>query len=259
MNAIPLRAPRGHLGAMVECDTVSLYERDLTKRLGKMSALSALPPPPPDYYAKKNAFSVFVEAVAVGRRTGSATGSGSAGRLHDRHYTTLLFWCAAGPSHGCIQDIWRASRPILPATRGAGETPTILKVFCIGVGNESLSAKKPSTPGGYAKNLGCTLLTGVRSKMGVSFWLSLESYTGFRNQPLWSPPNLDHTLLTARIPDHLGDSLAHWRLRPGRQVWPHLTDNQLECTHNNPGYTRRFLTAEKLPGRPGSKGHKVAN
>ena len=34
---------------------------------------------------------------------------------------------------------------------------------------------------------------GVRSKMGVSFWLSLESYTGFRNQLLWSPPNLDHT------------------------------------------------------------------
>ena len=32
--------------------------------------------------------------------------------------------------------------------------------------------------------------------MGVSFWLSLESYTGFRNQPLWSPPNLDHTPLT---------------------------------------------------------------
>ena len=33
---------------------------------------------------------------------------------------------------------------------------------------------------------------GVRSKMGASFWLPLESYTGFRNRPLWSPPNLDH-------------------------------------------------------------------
>ncbi len=32
--------------------------------------------------------------------------------------------------------------------------------------------------------------------MGVSFRLSLESYTGFRNQPLWSPPNLDHTRST---------------------------------------------------------------
>ncbi len=41
---------------------------------------------------------------------------------------------------------------------------------------------------------GASDLRGVRSKMGVSFWLSLESYTGFRNQPLWSPPNLDHTL-----------------------------------------------------------------
>ena len=39
--------------------------------------------------------------------------------------------------------------------------------------------------------------------MGVSFWLSLESYTGFRNQPLCSPPNLDHTLLGA-IGMHIG-------------------------------------------------------
>ena len=51
---------------------------------------------------------------------------------------------------GCIQDIWRASRPILSTTPGAGGTPAILKVLCIGVGNESLSAKKPSNPGGYA-------------------------------------------------------------------------------------------------------------
>ncbi len=42
---------------------------------------------------------------------------------------------------------------------------------------------------------------GVWFKMGVSFWLSLESYTGFRNQPLWSPPNLDHTRQMGCIQD----------------------------------------------------------
>ena len=93
-----------------------------------MSALSAFTPPLPDYYTKGNVLFAFAEAVAAGRRPRSTTGSGSAGCLHDRHYTTLLYWYA-----------------------------------------------------------------GVRSKMGVSFWLSLESYTGFRNQLLWSPPNLDHT------------------------------------------------------------------
>ena len=31
----------------------------------------------------------------------------------------------AGVDSGCIQDVWRASRPILSATRGAGETPAI--------------------------------------------------------------------------------------------------------------------------------------
>ena len=107
-----------------------------------------------------------------------------------RYYTTLQFWQVTGSADGCsskwgrvwgvslasdtgcgrdarvpramspnldhtrqmgrIQDIWRASRPILSTTPGEGETPAILKVLCIGVGNESLSAKKPSNPGGYA-------------------------------------------------------------------------------------------------------------
>ena len=78
----------------------ALSERDFTKCLVKMSGMSALPPPPSDYYAKKNAFLVFAEAVAAGRRPRSATGSGSAGCLHDRYYTTLLYWCAAGPRRG---------------------------------------------------------------------------------------------------------------------------------------------------------------
>ncbi len=32
---------------------------------------------------------------------------------------------------GCIQDFWRASRPILSATRGAGETPAIPGEYAI--------------------------------------------------------------------------------------------------------------------------------
>ena len=32
---------------------------------------------------------------------------------------------------GCIRDFWRASRPILSATRGTGETPAILAGYAI--------------------------------------------------------------------------------------------------------------------------------
>ena len=62
-----------------------------------MSALSAFTPPPlSDYYTKVIVLFSFAEAVAAGRRPGSATGAGSVGCLHDRHCTTLLYWCAAG-------------------------------------------------------------------------------------------------------------------------------------------------------------------
>ncbi len=79
----------------------------------------------------------------------------------------------------------------------------------------------------------------VHPKMGASFWLPLGSYAGMLSPLLWTTPNLGCTPLTGRIPDHWEDLPDHWRLRPGRWVWPHLTDNQLACTHNNPGYTRR--------------------
>ena len=51
---------------------------------------------------------------------------------------------------GCIQDFWRASRPILSATPGAGETPAILKVFWRRGFHCQRQYKKPSNPGGYA-------------------------------------------------------------------------------------------------------------
>ena len=35
LNALPLRAPRGHPSASHKCATAPLYERDYTKRLGK--------------------------------------------------------------------------------------------------------------------------------------------------------------------------------------------------------------------------------
>ena len=57
-------------------------------------------PPPLEYYTKENVLVAFAEAVVAGRRPGSATGSGSAGCLHDRHYTTHLYWCAAGFTGG---------------------------------------------------------------------------------------------------------------------------------------------------------------
>ena len=79
LNALPLR-----------------YMSAFTKRSGKnVRFVRFYPPPPPDYYTKGNALFAFTEAVAAGRRPGSATGAGSVGCLHDRHCTTLLFWCAA--------------------------------------------------------------------------------------------------------------------------------------------------------------------
>ena len=85
--------------------TAPPYERDFTKRLGRNVRFVRFTPPLSDYYAKGNAFSAFAEAVAAGRRPRSATGSGSAGRLHGRYYTTLLYWCAAGFSKGASQII----------------------------------------------------------------------------------------------------------------------------------------------------------
>ena len=37
-------------------------------------------------------------------------------------------------------------------------------------------------------------LKGVHPKMGVSFWLPLESYTGMLSPLLWTTPNLGCTL-----------------------------------------------------------------
>ena len=94
------------------------YMSAITKRSGKMSALSALPPPLSDYYTKENVLFAFAEAVAAGRRPGSATGSGSAGCLLDRHYITLLLWCAAGPLTGCIPKWGRVSGYLWGVTLG---------------------------------------------------------------------------------------------------------------------------------------------
>ena len=82
-----------HEQGVVECASRSQFGRNFANVQHEMSALSAFTLPPPlDYYTKKNALCSFAEAVAAGRRPASATGSGSARCLHDRHYTTLLYW-----------------------------------------------------------------------------------------------------------------------------------------------------------------------
>ena len=89
----------------------------------------------------------------------------------------------------------------------------------------------------------------VHPKMGASFWLPLGSYTGMLSPLLWTTPNLGCTPLTGRIADHWGDLPDHWRLRPVRWVWPHLTDNPLTCTHNHPGYTISVRICPNLGAR----------
>ncbi len=189
MKGLPLRAPRGHASASHECATAPLYERNSTKRLGKMSALSALPPPPLDCYAKSDAFFAFAEAVAAGRRPGRAKGPGSAGSLQNLHYTTLLYWCAA-----------RLAR----------------------LGVSEIIAYNP-------KRTATSLVSRLRS---IPQLRNPYSYRGCA-KILDAPARLSK----GRISDHSGDLLDHWRLRPDRSVWPHLTDNRLGCTQSNPGYT----------------------
>ena len=63
-------------------------------------------------------FFALTEAGAVGRRPRRATGSCSVGCLHDRHYTTLLLWCAAGPLTGCIPKWGRVSGYLWGVTLG---------------------------------------------------------------------------------------------------------------------------------------------
>ena len=46
---------------------------------------------------------------------------------------------------GCIQDIWRASRPILSARRGAGETPAIPRGYAIILDARRLGPRKQLT------------------------------------------------------------------------------------------------------------------
>ena len=143
LNALPLRAPRGHPSAIIlicvhfenrlflvmripycvlrrgrrdayvpRMQTVrkvlvsnGIYNRRSRKNVRFVRFTPPPPPPPLEYYTKENVLVAFAEAVAAGRRPESATGSGLAGCLHDRHYTTLLYWCAAGFT-GRIADHW---------------------------------------------------------------------------------------------------------------------------------------------------------
>ena len=45
--------------------------------------------------------------------------------FHARHCSRDLYAPGTATFTGCIQDFWRFSRPILSATRGAGETPAL--------------------------------------------------------------------------------------------------------------------------------------
>ena len=123
----------------------------------------------------------------------------------------------------CIQDIWRASRPVLSARfRGAGvDFPALARGI--------LQSHLGPHPGRW----------GVSRIFGALLALSCQ-LRGMRARRPRSQGDMQSSRmhpLTGRSPDHWGELPDPWRLRPGRWVWPHLTDNQLACTHNNPGYT----------------------
>ena len=128
LNALPLRAPRGHPSAI------------LLNIQGKMSALSALiPPPPPRLLYEVDR----LVCVCGGRRCRQAAREYNGvwlGRMPARQtlYHTLFMVCG------------RASHRVHP-------------------------------------------------KMGASFWLPLESYTGMLRPLLWTTPNMGCTHLGCRI------------------------------------------------------------
>ena len=110
-----------------------------------MSALSALPPP---LITIRNESFFWVDG---GWRCWLCLTDAQ------RYYTTLQFWQVTGSQMGCIQDSWRASRPILSATRGAGETPALPRGYAIisdapVVGSQCVSSSRvrragPLSPG----------------------------------------------------------------------------------------------------------------
>ena len=163
LKGLPLRAPRGHPSASHECATTPLCERNSTKRLGKMSAMSALPPPPLRLLYEEERSFALTEAGVGGRRPRRAfedfwrktlmegpsqeifkTGGWLCLTDALRYYTTLQFWQvtgSAGVYPGYLTRFW----PYLVSYAGCGRDARGPRAIC--------------------NNLGCTPLTG-RFKLG---------------------------------------------------------------------------------------------
>ncbi len=206
LNALPLRAPRGHPSAIL----LNVQE--------KMSALSAFTPPPLSITIRRE-----TSCLRLRRPSLAAGGQGVQRGLArpDACTTDIVPHSCTGVRPGLSQ---RASQNGGEFLATSGELRWDLQPATL---DNPKSGMHPS-------HRGCS------SKWGRVWGVSLASDTGCGRDarvPRGMSPNLDHTPLTGRIPDHWGDLPDHWRLRPGRSVWPHLTDSQLACTHNNPGYT----------------------
>ena len=114
LDALPLP----YMSAIVECATTSLYERDLTKRLGKMSALSAFTPPPSRLLYEGER----LVCVCGGRRCRQAATEYNGvwlGRMTARQtlYHTLVLVCGRA-SKGYIPKWGRASGCLWGVTLG---------------------------------------------------------------------------------------------------------------------------------------------
>ena len=127
---------------------------------------------------------------------------------------------------------------------------------CLRLRRPSLPAGGQGVQRGLARPDACTTdivphsCTGVRPGLSQGASQNGGEFLATSGELHWDaqPATLDnpksgmhpsHRSSQGRISDHWGDLPDHGRLRPGRWVWPHLTDNPLACTHNHPGYTRR--------------------
>ena len=204
MNALPLRAPRGQPNASHKCATASLYEREDLNVQEKMSALSALPPP----LSTIRNESFF--RVDGGWRCWQAAKACIlrflAEDLDGRAITKNLQKRGLALPDRCTEVLYHTA--VLAGDRvGRWGVSRILAHFSLYLVSHTDCGRDARVPRGDSPNLGCTLSLGV-----------------------------------SRI--HWRDLPDHWRLRPSRWVWPHLTDNQLACSHNNPGYTLACETVD---------------
>ena len=157
---------------MVGCATASLYERDFTKRLEKMSALSALPPP---LTTIRNETFFRVDGGWRCWQAAREYNGVRFGRMPARQtlYHTLVMVCGRASQRGASQNggefLATSGELQDPSARYSGQPPPVSKGGgeFLATSGELHCVPQPATLD-KTPNLGCTLSKGCGSKWGWS-------------------------------------------------------------------------------------------